>query len=189
MSRINQMPLYSQKKSLSNKLGFSQAPVRRSGFTLIELLVVISIIGFLSTIAIFSTQQIRAKTRDMKRVHDIQQIAKAINFYYLENNNFMETPTTASLSDNCPECIAAWINIEGILSPYIKKLPRDPNPYCGDNAWNYTIGSFYLNGEYHVSFSFRYEQTSSQLKRPENWMCFDTESGCFNYCFFTIILD
>jgi len=54
----------------------------KKGFTLIELLVVISIIGFLSTLAVVSLKNAREKARDTRRKADLTQISKALQFYY-----------------------------------------------------------------------------------------------------------
>lgn len=47
----------------------------RRGFTLIELLVVIAIIGLLSTMAVISLNDARAKARDARRISDVKQLA------------------------------------------------------------------------------------------------------------------
>ena len=51
------------------------------GFTLIELLVVISIIGFLTTVAVVSLNSSRQKARDARRKSDLEQARKALLLY------------------------------------------------------------------------------------------------------------
>jgi type II secretion system protein G len=62
--------------------------INKKGFTLIELLVVIAIIGLLSTLAVVSLNNARAKSRDAKRVADIKQVQTALELYYTENSNY-----------------------------------------------------------------------------------------------------
>jgi len=52
--------------------------INQKGFTLIELLVVIAIIGLLSTLAVVSLNNARTKSRDARRVADIEQIQTAL---------------------------------------------------------------------------------------------------------------
>ncbi len=54
---------------------------KQQGFTLIELLVVIAIIGILSSVVIASLNSARAKSRDAKRMQEIQQIHTALEMY------------------------------------------------------------------------------------------------------------
>lgn len=52
------------------------------GFTLIELLVVIAIIGILSSVVLASLSAARSKSRDARRVADLDQIRSALEIYY-----------------------------------------------------------------------------------------------------------
>jgi len=60
----------------------------KKGFTIIELLVVISIIGLLSTISVVSLNGARIKSRDAKRVSDVDNIKKAIELYYDDKGEY-----------------------------------------------------------------------------------------------------
>lgn len=62
---------------------------RWRGFTLIELLVVISIIGLLSTLAVVSLNNARAKARDARRLSDLKAIQTALEIYRDDNNDYV----------------------------------------------------------------------------------------------------
>jgi len=68
---------------------------KQKGFTLIELLVVIAIIGLLSTLAVVSLNNARAKARDAKRVSDLKQISTLIEMEAAntENNSYDDVIT------------------------------------------------------------------------------------------------
>ncbi|PIQ91901.1 MAG: hypothetical protein COV70_01755 [Parcubacteria group bacterium CG11_big_fil_rev_8_21_14_0_20_39_22] len=92
--------------------------MKSRGFTLIELLVVIAIIGMLSSIVLASLNSARAKARDARRKADLQQLVRAIEFYYDDNNAYI-------LSDG-------WISNPGsvntyLVSDYIPAMPTDPS--------------------------------------------------------------
>jgi prepilin-type N-terminal cleavage/methylation domain-containing protein len=53
----------------------------KNGFTLIELLVVISIISLLSSVVLTSVNGARAKARDARRIADLKEMQKALEFY------------------------------------------------------------------------------------------------------------
>jgi prepilin-type N-terminal cleavage/methylation domain-containing protein len=56
--------------------------VKNSGFTLIELLVVVSIIGLLASIILVGVGNARIKSRDAKRLSDMQQAKSGLDIYY-----------------------------------------------------------------------------------------------------------
>jgi type II secretion system protein G len=68
---------------------------KKAGFTLIELLVVIAIIGLLASVVLVSLNSSRQKSRDAKRLADMNQMAKALELFY---NDFNSYPTNSSTS-------------------------------------------------------------------------------------------
>ena len=64
---------------------FTYFPKKSKGFTLIELLVVISIIAFLSSVVIATTNTARAKARDAKKLSDAKQVSTAMEMWYSDN--------------------------------------------------------------------------------------------------------
>jgi len=80
------------------------------GFTLIELLVVIAIIGILASIVLASLNTARKKSRDARRIADLNQIRLA-NELYFDSNSGSYAATIAALAgaDSCGtgnKCIA-----------------------------------------------------------------------------------
>lgn len=61
---------------------------RQTGFTLIELLVVIAIIGTLASVVLASLNSAREKARNASMLSTIDQFKKAVELYYLANNNY-----------------------------------------------------------------------------------------------------
>lgn len=79
------------------------------GFTLIELLVVIAVIGLLSSIVLVSLQGARAKARDARRMHDLDQIRTALILYYDTYSNWIETGSGCGYMGNG----SGWFNYVG----------------------------------------------------------------------------
>lgn len=69
----------------------------RRGFTLLELLIVIAIIGLIATIAAFSFQSSRQRSRDTKRVADFTQIQKALELAFNQGNGYPVEGTAIDL--------------------------------------------------------------------------------------------
>jgi len=100
-----------------------------SAFTLIELLVVIAIIGIIATLGTVSLQNVRASSRDAKRIADIKQIQIALEMYFNDNGVY---PLSSQ--------IISGIATSGVI--YMQSIPTAPTPADGicsseDNSYKY----------------------------------------------------
>lgn len=59
-----------------------RSTARQSGFTLIELLVVVAIIGLLTSLIAVGFGNARLKSRDSKRLSDMNQVKSGMDLYY-----------------------------------------------------------------------------------------------------------
>lgn len=101
---------------------------KQSGFTLIELLVVIAIIGLLASVVLVALNGARAKSRDAKRVGDINQMAKAMELYFSDKNSY---PT---ISGGVNFSSSPSIGQPNITPTYLTKLPTAPLPSDGNSC-------------------------------------------------------
>jgi len=84
--------------------------MKKSGFTLVELLVVVAIIIIMSTVAMLSYASSGKKTRDSRRMADLEKIRLALEMVRQVGNTY---PATA--------------NVETILVPtYLQSWPSGP---------------------------------------------------------------
>lgn len=74
----------------------------KKGFTLIELLVVIAIIGILSSVVLASLNNARRKSRDARRMADLQQIKLAAELYFDVGSSYPE-----AIADLVPDQIGS----------------------------------------------------------------------------------
>lgn len=109
----------------------------RLGFTLIELLVVIAIISILATIVMYSVGSVRAKARDARRLSDINEITKALGYYYNDHTSFPSSPTPTILTGDD----AVSVLIESTNG--IPNVPRDPVSPAYEYEYTSADGSGY----------------------------------------------
>lgn len=99
---------------------------QHKGFTLIELLVVISIIGFLTTLAVVSLNSARQKSRDGKRLSDMKQLHTAMELCLAGNSGSNEGSYTGCCSAGS---YPAKINTCGaLLSSFLAGLTNFKDP-------------------------------------------------------------
>lgn len=97
------------------------------GFTIIELLIVIAIIGLLSGLILAYVNQGRGKSRDARRLTDLQTYVKALELYMNENKTYPGTGGTAYVTGS-GACVSTYAQINTVLtSSYISNVPKDPD--------------------------------------------------------------
>ena len=113
-----------------------QYRIRTNGFTLIELLVVIAIIGTLASVVLASLSSAREKARDAKRLSDGQELVKALQLYWSDNNGTYPPHNSGTILST---------SLTELVPDYMPQLPEDPTRtgsygyrYC-TNGQNYTI--------------------------------------------------
>ena len=119
---------------------------KQRGFTLIELLVVIAIIGLLSTLAVVSLNNARAKSRDARRVSDIKQIQTALELYYNDCGGYPTAAAAGSAVAGPATCGS---------TTYMSAVPANPTP----NGSTYT----YAGGANTYTLTYTLEGVSGSI--------------------------
>jgi len=131
------------------------------GFTLIELLVVIAIIGILASIVLASLNSARIKARDARRLADIDAIKKALTLYNNDNNRYVISAATTTLSG------ADAVSTALIGAGTITQVPADPQT----PTYDYTYRSDATGSNYWLGFCMEqannnYVQGCNNFFRP-----------------------
>jgi len=99
--------------------------MRKSGFTLLELMIVIVILGVLATLITGTFITSLKKGRDAKRKADLEQIQRALEFYYEDN---LAYPLTLDLTTDGKLCSP---DPDGCATKtYIQRLPKETMSKC-----------------------------------------------------------
>jgi type II secretion system protein G len=127
----------------------------RTGFTLIELLVVIAILGLLATIVLFSVENIRAKSRDSRRVADIHTIQEGLSMYYNNNHLYPDSGGGAIEINGSSDALSQALINDGVINA----VPVDPlNNTKGVVTYKYYYESLDSQKDYQLTY---YLETNS----------------------------
>ncbi len=152
----------------------------QKAFTLIELLVVIAIISLLTTLAITNLKEARAKTRDAKRISDMDNLIKIIKMYYMDHGEYPGGSDGSGIEIS-PKC-SSDLRDDLINNGYLQEVPEDPgeNSNCftqnggegSDTAFFYGWDSGHCcEGSYCISINRLETQQAINLlsqKYPDN---------------------
>lgn len=92
--------------------------MKKRGFTLIEILVVSTLLAVLAVIGVTSYASISTRSRDAKRISDLEQVRSALEMFRTDNGSYPISAGAMSTS-------LAGLVTAGYM-PVIPKDPKDP---------------------------------------------------------------
>ena len=98
----------------------------------------VAIIGLIATFAMASFKNAREKSRDTKRLADINEIQQALELYFLDQGSYPDEPAPSSpLGSTNTRCLNAtgW-QTAGCANAYMDFIPSDPRTGLYDYVYN-----------------------------------------------------
>lgn len=105
----------------------------KKGFTIVELLAVMAMMSVLLSVVYFSTDVLgnKMRTRDTKRLSDLNLFDRAINEYLLDNKSYPDLAQTLRVSttiaaggSSLESALSGWVDEN--FTGYLTKIPTDP---------------------------------------------------------------
>lgn len=122
-----------------------------TGFTIVELLIVIVVIAILATISIVAYTGVQARARDSMQIDKVSKIARALEFYKFDNNQYPPIEDGSSAETSCGSQTENWGHCDRMkqladyLAPYMTIDPVSMSSSTSGNL-GYYYNSSYTNG-------------------------------------------
>ena len=130
---------------------------KSEGFTLIELLVVVSIIGLLATVVLIGVGSIRAKSKDSRRVSDINSIMIGLTMYHNDNQDYPDSGGERIEINGTTDALSQALISSGVM----RGVPVDPN---NTGNYKYKYESLVNQSDYELEY---YLETNSIPDRSQ----------------------
>jgi len=120
---------------------------------MIELLVVVAIIGMLVSVIMVSFDNSRRRSRDARRLSDMNQIKSGLDLYFLHGAGY--PPTSSWVAGSLLVCNGVQMLripqdiLSGFSYIYVEGGTTSPSP-CGGNAHSNYYVQFATEGETHL---------------------------------------
>lgn len=129
----------------------------KKGFTLIELLVVVAVIGLLANVVLLSLGYARIRARDTRRKVDADQMRKALEIYFNENQFFPQPGLPNQEQDI--QVLSTYL-----VPAFLPSIPNDPRP----NPTNYQYVHWQDGGSYGLLIPFANDGGSTCAWRAQS---------------------
>jgi prepilin-type N-terminal cleavage/methylation domain-containing protein len=148
------------------------------GVTLVELLVVVAIIGMFTSIALVSMTQVRGKARDVARVEHVQQVQKALEFYWLTYQRYPDPDNDGCGGWDVGNAVNPFISGKG-MEAYFANGPLPVDTYYNDDCngfryYRYPPGSYGCppgRGSFYVLGITDTESSGTPYLGSPGWSC------------------
>ena len=167
--------------------------ISRQGFTIVELLITIVIVAILASLSVSAYSGIQQRTRDARRVSDMNVIVKALEIYKVQTGSYpvpsvTNTISSWEVSSKNPDQFLSALKTTGVAS---SSIPVDPTNNSTASLsgflyryYRYTAGANGCDasrGDYYILVVGKTESTSGQLSSSPGFQCsgrdWSTEGG------------
>lgn len=129
---------------------------KKAGFTLIELLVVVAIIGLLTSVIMVGFGNARRKSRDAKRLSDMQQIRSGLDLFFT-NGGYPAQATWLTGALTCG-ALASVMQVpkDPLTGAYYNYEVTSPVTGCGGNLYRDYYVQFTTEGSTDIGAAATY---------------------------------